>query len=325
MTREEIDLSNCSVPCNICGSSEIEELSLIGRNSKYLRTVICRDCGLAWSDPRPDSEAIRNYYAKDYRIAYKGRYTPKLKHVFRAGKIAESRYAALNGLLSPGDAVLDIGAGGGEFVYLMRKQGFDAAGIEPNEGYGNYAKEELGLPITVGFIQAADLPDDFYHCVTLHHVLEHLDDPLAVLKKVNHAMRMNGVLAIEVPNIEGTCFAPSQRFHEAHLFSFNAVTLRLIGEAAGFVVVDESTSDDGGVIGAIFRKTGKTNGKIEYDGGNFSRIASIVRSHSVSSYYLSRWPYSRRLDRLRRFLRESVATNQKRTGRDALDSVFGYH
>ncbi|MBK7707654.1 MAG: methyltransferase domain-containing protein [Acidobacteria bacterium] len=313
---------NCSIPCNLCGSTDVEELSLVDRDSSYLRTVICTNCGLVWSDPRPDADAIKNYYTKDYRIAYKGRYTPKLKHVYRAGDIAKSRYSAVKNLLSPSDSILDVGAGGGEFVYLMRELGFDARGIEPNEGYGNYAKDELGLPVEIGFIQQATLPDDFYHLVTIHHVLEHLDDPRAVLEKVRRSMRENGVLAIEVPNVEGVCFAPRQRFHNAHLYSFNSTTLRLIGESAGFSIESQGQSEDGGVITAIFRKTTASPVKATIESENFNRIASVVRSHSARSYYSSKWPYTRRLDKLRRYFNEREAIRSAKNGREVLESVF---
>ena len=39
----------------------------------------------------------------------------------------------------------------------------------------------------------------------------------------------DGVLAVEVPNIEGTCGSPSGRFHFAHLHHFNLVTLAAAG------------------------------------------------------------------------------------------------
>ena len=43
----------------------------------------------------------------------------------------------------------------GDKDYLMNELGYEAHGIEPNRGYGLYARDELGLPITVGAIVRA--------------------------------------------------------------------------------------------------------------------------------------------------------------------------
>src|SRR5215210_3503977 len=136
---DSLSSSSCSVPCNLCGSREVEEIGQLDRNRKPLRTVICQRCGLVWTDPRPREEEIVNFYTEDYRLEYKGAYQPRLKHVYRAGRGAIDRYQRIKDLLNPEHNILDIGAGGGEFVYVMRRLGFDARGIEPNRGYAAYA------------------------------------------------------------------------------------------------------------------------------------------------------------------------------------------
>lgn len=110
------NLSGHRISCNLCELYETEEISCVDRDGNYLRTVICKNCGLVWTDPRPNQKEIENYYTRDYRMLYKGSYTPKLKHDFRAGKIAENRYLVLKDLLKCDSVIFDIGSGGGEFV-----------------------------------------------------------------------------------------------------------------------------------------------------------------------------------------------------------------
>src|SRR5262245_58042976 len=131
----------CSIPCNLCGSRAVEEVSLRDRVGHYLRTVICRGCGLVWTDPRPTAAEVKQFYAEDYRLQYKGAWQPKFKHVYRGGLVSLNRFGWLGKFLRPEDAILDVGAGSGELVYLLRGLGFDASGLEPNEGYARYAKE----------------------------------------------------------------------------------------------------------------------------------------------------------------------------------------
>ena len=68
-------LASCSLPCNLCGSTQVAELSHLDRDGSALRTVICKDCGLVWSDPLPMD--VAQYYEHDYRLDYKAAYTPK--------------------------------------------------------------------------------------------------------------------------------------------------------------------------------------------------------------------------------------------------------
>lgn len=313
--------ADCSIPCNLCGSTDIEEIGTIDRDGNPLRSVICVHCGLSWSDPRPNEDEIRQYYSKDYRIKYKGTYSPRPKHVFRALGVARDRRAFLEGFLEPGAKLLDVGSGGGEFVYLMRRLGFEAEGIEPNEGYGNYAKTELGLPIRIGFVQQFDLPDGSYDAITLHHVLEHLDDPFGALQKLRKALRPGGHLMIEVPNIEGTCYAPKSRFHAAHLYNFNNANLESMALKAGFETRRLENSADGGVITAVFRRSEKTVPAAGNIDGNFERVARIVRGHRPLGHFLTAAPYLRPLNKARRAITERRATRRFGDIRGMLDEM----
>lgn len=91
--RIEKKSTECTIPCNLCGSLSVETLSLKDRNGYYLRTVICKKCGLIWSDPRPAEENIKKFYLKEYRKEYKGITRPKKKHIYRDSKEAIKRYS----------------------------------------------------------------------------------------------------------------------------------------------------------------------------------------------------------------------------------------
>jgi 2-polyprenyl-3-methyl-5-hydroxy-6-metoxy-1,4-benzoquinol methylase len=269
-----------------------------------------------------NEEEIRNYYSKDYRIAYKGTYIPRLKHVFRAGRIADHRYNVIKDLIKPNDKVLDVGAGGGEFVFRLRRLNVDAQGIEPNEGYGTYAKEKLELPIRIGFVQQFELEDDSFDFITLHHVFEHLDDPAKTLLKLRKALKAKGFLVIDVPNIEGTCFAPIHRFHKAHLYNFNRANLELMGRKGGFSVYRTEISDDGGVITTIFQKE-EIDGDVTAEiPGNYERVVKIIREHSTAAHYLTAAPYVRPIQKLQKSLGERKAVRDCKTGREVLEKMF---
>ena len=65
-------MTECPIPCNLCGSSDVEVLGNRDRDGRPLRTTICRTCGLVWSNPRPAEDEVRRYYSREYRLDYKG-------------------------------------------------------------------------------------------------------------------------------------------------------------------------------------------------------------------------------------------------------------
>lgn len=49
-----------TLPCNLCGGRDAVIASRLDRDGKPLQTVICRSCGLVWTDPSPNSAAVRH-------------------------------------------------------------------------------------------------------------------------------------------------------------------------------------------------------------------------------------------------------------------------
>src|SRR4030095_12793797 len=96
---------------------------------------------------------VRRYYSRQYRLDYKGRTSPPLRHTARSARGALNRYRDLAPFLRPGDRLLDAGAGAGEVVYVLRRKGFEASGLEPDEEYARHAREQLGVPVDTGFVQ----------------------------------------------------------------------------------------------------------------------------------------------------------------------------
>ena len=104
-------MSECPIPCNLCGATDVDVIGERDRDGRPLRTTICRACGLVWSNPRPSEADVRRYYSHEYRLDYKGRSTPSLRHIARSGRGALNRYKTLAPYLKAGDRILDAGAG----------------------------------------------------------------------------------------------------------------------------------------------------------------------------------------------------------------------
>src|SRR5439155_20738561 len=155
------------------------------------------------------------------------------------GKVAVSRSLDLQPLLRPGARVLDVGAGGGEVVYVLRAMGYAASGFEPNEGYARYAARRLGVPVTQGFWQDAEVEPASQDLVTIFHALEHLESPLDVMRRAQAWLAPQGLLVVEVPNVEAVYNQPHSQFHRGHLYHFNLAVLQMLGRRAGYAPVSD--------------------------------------------------------------------------------------
>ena len=227
--------------CILCDQSNFKTVSTKdAKSGDFLNVSICQSCGMVQQDPIPTEAELKAYYSTEYRQDYKNTYTPKPKHVFRAGNLALERIKFLqNGGVSKG-RLLDVGAGGGEFTYLSGQMGFESEGMEPNIGYSTYAREEYGINIQTG--QLADVVGT-YQVITMFHVLEHIPDPVKTFEKLWALLEDQGHVLIEVPNIETNDASPHNIYFKAHIHYFSEATLVASASPYFEVVVSDNSSD----------------------------------------------------------------------------------
>ena len=314
----------CHIPCNLCGSKDIEVLSLRDRQLQFLRTVICKKCGLIWSDPRPSEEDIRNFYSDKYRKEYKGIYHPKLKHIYRDAKQAVRRFCFLKSVLKKHHKILDIGCGTGVFVYTLRSLGFNGFGIEPDKYYAAYAAGELKIPVTRSFLQDIEV-ETTYDVVTMFHVLEHTENPSAILTKIWNLLKIEGFLILEVPNAEDTWQGPHRRYHKAHLYTFNPETIQAIGEKNRFTVHKISVAPYHGNITVIFQKQEKAKIVIEKLAGNYDKIKNILNKNDLLYHFRTSVPYKKFCQNIISAVWEQIVVRKYTTGKELVDSVIRSH
>ena len=237
--------------CRLCDCTDSStDIKRDAKSGESLSISVCSGCGLVQQTSMPSDEDLRIYYSHNYRKDYKKTYYPKAKYVRRAGIAALDRLRFMKGLVDPADSpkLLDIGAGGGEFVYMASRAGFEASGIEPNEGYSEFAKEEYGKDIRTMGID--DLESSSVDVVTLFHVFEHLAHPLSAMAKISSSIKDGGLLFVEVPNILQADASPHNIYFKAHLFYYSRPTL----EAAADRWFETVSVDDTGNLRMLFRK-----------------------------------------------------------------------
>src|SRR5258708_164467 len=103
---------------------------------------------------------------------------------------------------------LEMGCYKGEFTKIILQHFSDVTVIEASDELIDYSRREVG--VQVNFInstfETVDLNAE-YDSIFLMHTLEHLEDPVLVLKRINSWLSKNGGLFLVVPNAN----APSRQ------------------------------------------------------------------------------------------------------------------
>lgn len=305
-------------PCPITGGQDCQVIATKAREGHELRNVMSKESGLIYVDPLP-IEDLSQFYKEDYRKSYKNVATPKKKHIFRAGGVALQRWSRLNTYLKPKTRAIDFGAGGGEWAYLLKSREVDVFGIEPNQGYGGFAKENYDLNLFLGMYQEADVERGTFEVATLFHVLEHLKDPVDDIRNMSEFLKEGGYFAIEVPDILYSGMHFDHKWHDGHLFGFDLKTLEGVVAAAGLHTV--KLHRQGGNLFGIFQKRQGEEVK-RPDLSNHFEEAIGELEEGRGKYWSYPNTYFKVFNKMGRALREKRAVSSKGAGKEILDSLY---
>lgn len=153
----------------------------------------CGACGYVFDNPRPTLEDISAYYS------HAAKYDGWLVALDERDELWRRR---LKKLLRhcKGGALLDVGTGIGQFLDKARPFFSELIGTEVSASAASIARERYELEVLNDALERIDFGDRCFDAITLFHVLEHVHDPVAVVKKCHTLLRDGGILLIAVPN-----------------------------------------------------------------------------------------------------------------------------
>ena len=238
--------------CPMCGSHRASRLfrqtdRLYGTTRQEFAVVRCGQCCLARLDPQPSPAELRRYYPDDYWFAPDASLVGRLEEWYRRAVLGGHVRFVVRALRdsSARGPVLDVGCGGGLFLGMLRRRGFQVVGLDFSRQAAAVAWRHQQAPAAVAYLEQAPFRPASFAAIAMSHVIEHLPDPCAYLAAAHRLLAPDGRLVVLAPN------ADSFQFHllgrrwngldvPRHLFDYRGRDLDRLLDMMGFEVLRRS-------------------------------------------------------------------------------------
>jgi 2-polyprenyl-3-methyl-5-hydroxy-6-metoxy-1,4-benzoquinol methylase len=181
-----MELETLSI-CNVCSSVNLKAI-----DAKH-NLCQCENCKFVFDNPRPCLNEIVSFYSQPTQ------YTGWVAEIESRDILWHRRLNKLKSHLNPG-GLLDIGSGIGQFLNFAKPYFTHVTGTEVSKSAISLAKEMYGLDLIKGSIEEINFGNNKFENITMFHVLEHVNDPSAVIRICYDLLSENGILTIAVPN-----------------------------------------------------------------------------------------------------------------------------
>ena len=262
--------------CIVCGNRMTRYLT--GKDYLYRSSVNeyniykCNKCGLEHILPEPSFKEIISFYPNTYYSYNTSRKKEDKKGFFLKirDRLVERHYENkpkrdiyyFISLFTAGlfeglplskfgkNKFLDIGCGDGYNLRMLKKYGWKTTGFEIGEkrNNGNIFYDKSFVKVNLG-IQKFDY-------IRIWHVLEHVQEPRSIVRKINKLLSSQGIVSIGVPNTSGLYPKIFGRYWYGrdiprHLFNFNTDNLTQLLQAENIHILKIKHMATGGLIGSL--------------------------------------------------------------------------
>ena len=233
-------LVDSNVKCLICGSQQFQCIHKGTRDISDIDVIKCTRCGFVELSCN-QYNTIENYTGGGMLINTYSAVSDKNEDIDWNLWVKETewddirRYETLKELCTQ-KSVLEFGSGNGEFLKRIKNVASQVAGVElMDEARERLQKDEIKMYKSLNFVK------EKYDVVCMFMVIEHLNNPDEVLKKLYDTLKPGGILICETPNADDallskyhcTAFADFTYWSE-HVFLFTSDTLERLLIKNGF-------------------------------------------------------------------------------------------
>lgn len=184
------------VNCPFCGSTDAVPVRAIAD------IALCSACGAIYLRTRLSDSALGHLY-QSYAETGSHMDPPKIQADLLNSPLRRDDFLAeLLKHVKPPASLLDIGCGWGAFIQNASGRGFLARGIEITAKSADFGRDKLGLDIDSRPFAEIEYQPDSFNAVSMIHSLEHLTEPVKVIRKIYNILKPEGILFGAVPNFK---------------------------------------------------------------------------------------------------------------------------
>jgi SAM-dependent methyltransferase len=278
-----------------CGKSGVDTcLAEVDRYGLPLNTVLCSACGTLRTNPYPDDDGLADFYTHYYQQMYarsddRGAYFAKQQGYGQ--RVLES----VKAWLPASSFVFEAGCGAGGALEVLRQNGYLVGGCDYSRELVDYGCSRglslhWGPPLDV--LKSLPPPSLIY----MHHVFEHVRDPLAQLMGLRELLAPGGKVLIIVPDVSRISRFPFPGgdlrlfVHIAHRFNFSLEGFRMLAERAGLEVQSLQQRDAhlSPEFWALLARKPDSSSRAEHSDAGRYMLAYLRRTELLRTLHLTR-------------------------------------
>jgi SAM-dependent methyltransferase len=158
--------------------------------------------------------------------------------------------------------LLEVGCAAGLFLNAAAARGWQPSGVEVLADIARLAREHRGLDVRTGELAEAGFAEGEFDVVYMNEVIEHIIDPVALLREVHRVLRPGGLALLRTGNARS--WAARWRGRHWHYYRFGGLmhirvfsprAAEALARAAGFASVRAQTR------GFAFRESAEARGR----------------------------------------------------------------
>lgn len=223
--------------CSICLGEKFSYVDSLGKSKIYA----CNKCGVMFQYPFPSKLKLKRFYKALYEgksmLISTEKAFEKYNKNQEIGRIQEIEN------FKKGGALLDIGASSGFFLKaLSHRKNWNAKGIEISPAAVQKAKQNK-VDVIRGDIFTGKIKNKTYDVITMHSVLEHIDNPDAHIKEIHKKLKEKGVVVVSVPNVRSFEYFFYKLLHKKfagfiseHIFYYTPKSITILLESNNFEI-----------------------------------------------------------------------------------------
>ncbi len=238
--------------CPLCGNTASKTFPIYYfLKEKRFNGRKCKSCGFVFIAPRPTDEDLQLMYSDEYFLYDGADCGAHSSTDYETAAIRGSvKFPAILGAIKkfkPAGKFFEVGCGMGYFLNYAKDSGYETSGIEYAALGADACRSKFGLDVKQSSFESLSVTPEAFDVIFMGDVLEHLVDPLSMLRKAHAMLKLTGIVAVEVPStfnaivgrvaVSGMKLLGKQRkmpMPPYHVNEFTPATFRAILFKAGY-------------------------------------------------------------------------------------------